>query len=71
MHFEQVLTSVKCNLRIRRPGWPHGDWVGMHRPCPKAHITRPYLFRATAQGVVAPWCPTQEDIFASDWSVAS
>lgn len=38
---------------------------------PGSHINRPYLFRATAQGVVSPWSPTQDDLFASDWSAVS
>jgi hypothetical protein len=71
-NFAQALSLLSNGKCVVRAGWtgkatslclqqPDGSGIG---------ITQPYITQQTADNQIVPYCPTQADILANDWSLA-
>lgn len=75
MTFSEALQSLKEGNRLLRAGWNgKGMWLevsdGEHRLLgfPKDRV-HPFIIIKGADEKVAPWNPSQADLFAEDWEV--
>lgn len=54
---------------VYRECWEEGRFIKAHFP-QQPSMKQPYMFERCADGKLAPWIPTQEDILiANDWVV--
>lgn len=78
MNFSDALKGIKAGMAMRRVGWNgKGLYVAIHRPTDGGHMNLPFLFLGypddapTTPGGRVPWHPSQTDILADDWEIAS
>jgi len=64
--FSEAIESVKKGLKISRAGWVRTN-VTAQIPDKLSKMTKPYLVVNSGRSKF-PFTPSQEDIFADDWS---
>ena len=72
MHFGEALEAMDQGLRVRRTGWNgQGMWLALQVPDSRSKMRRPYIYMCPVDGLLVPWFPSQTDMLASDWHVAT
>ncbi len=72
MNFQSALEALKAGSAVTRPGW-NGKGLSVKVQVPDEHskMKRPYLYMIPPEGTLVPWLPSQTDLFAEDWTIAS
>lgn len=64
-----ALENIKKGLKVCRKGWnSKGMFIQCQVPDEFSKMTQAYAYITTGKKVV-PWTPSQEDIFATDWTI--
>lgn len=76
MDFSQALMMIKDGYRMKRRAWNSldpGSYVYLKPSEESSHeiLRRPSLEVYLSDGTVMPWSPTQLDLFAEDWFLAT
>jgi hypothetical protein len=75
MSFGQVLNEIEEGGHYCRTGWNGKDmWIRIQKPDEHSMITIPYIVieypvghLAASHGMIAPWQPSNGDMFGKDW----
>lgn len=72
MSFGRAIKEMQNGARVRRAGWNgKGMWVALQVPDEHSKMTAPYMYLSTVTADLVPWLPSQTDMLAIDWEVAS
>jgi hypothetical protein len=67
-----AIKQMHNGARVCRAGWNgKGMWVAMQIPDEHSKMGRPYLYIKSVDGLLVPWAPSQTDLLAIDWEIAS
>ena len=68
--FSTALDALMQGSRVTRAGWNgRGQHVELQRPDKHSRMTVPYAVLRNSNGDLAPWVPSQGDLFANDWAI--
>ena len=74
LNFSVALVLLKRGEKLARKGWKDlGMFIKMQVPNEHSKMSKPYIYLHVSvyrsQDTLVPWIPSQEDMFAEDWSL--